>query len=131
MRNQLANAGYSFYRAVPMGIGYEDDRRRDKPVEGLPFGSRRVQTRVEKIRGFPLLTRILSAFYKIDDRKEVVKYGIPGRPVIRGRFAPTFRANYFAGDLCPEDIFQDNYYSGYGRFSVTNLYLYRLIFYNF
>jgi len=23
MRNQLANAGYSFYWAVPMGIGYE------------------------------------------------------------------------------------------------------------
>lgn len=60
--------------------------------------------RVEKIRGFSLLTRILSAFYKIDDRKEVVKYGTPGRPVIREE-GSTFGANYFAGDLCPEDIF--------------------------
>lgn len=105
-----------------MGIGYEDDRRGDKPVEGLPFGSR---ARVEKIRGFPLLTRILSAFYKINDGKEVVKYGTPGRPVIR-RFAPTwtFGANYFTGDLCPEDIFQDKYYSGYGQFSVADLHLF-------
>lgn len=106
-----------------MGIGYEDDRRGDKPVVGLPFGSRRVRARVEKIRGFPLLTRILSAFYKIDDRKEVVKYGTSGRPVIRARFAPTFGANYFAGDLRPEDIFQDKYYSGYEHFSVADLYL--------
>lgn len=103
MRNWLASVGYSFYWAAPMGIGYEDDRRGDKLVEGLSFGSR---ARVEKIRGFLPLTRILSAFYKIDDRKEVVKYGTPGRPVIRGiRFASTFGANYFAGDLCPEDIF--------------------------
>lgn len=76
-----------------MGIGYEDDKRRDKSVEGLPFGS---DEGGKNTGGFPPLTRILSAFYKIDDREEVVKYGTPGRPVIRGRFAPTFGANYFA-----------------------------------
>jgi len=81
-----------------MGIGYEDDRRGDKPVEGLPFGSRRVRVRVEKIRGFPPLMRILNALYKIDDRKEVVKYSTSRRPVIRERLVPTFDANYFVGD---------------------------------
>lgn len=103
MRNQLANAGYSFYWAAPMGIGYEDDRRGDKPVEGLPFGSR---ARVEKIRGFPPLTRILSAFYKINDGKEVVKYGTPGRPVIR-RFAPNadVRCKLFRWRLMPRGYF--------------------------
>jgi len=68
--------------------------------------------RVEKIRGFPPLMRILNALYKIDDRKEVVKYSTSRRPVIRERLVPTFDANYFVGDLCPEDIFQDKYYSG-------------------
>jgi len=65
-----------------MGIGYEDDRRGDKPVEGLPFGSRRVRVRMEKIRGFLPLTRILNVLYKIDDRKGVIKYlGTSRRPV--------------------------------------------------
>lgn len=69
----------------------------------------------KKIRydGFPFSEN--SSWRAPQDRrstKEVVKYGTTGDT---GKVSPpTFGANCFTGDLCPEDIFQDKYYSKYG-----------------